>query len=593
MRRVPAIVACLLAALVLASPAPAETRPGDLRVATTTKIDTLNPLIGTHASEYRVWALNYDLLIAFDQKSMEPDRGHSLASSWGASKDQRTWTYHLKPNLQVVRRRAADGERRRLDDELHAAPREVERRRGRHEVGGDESHDGRRAPPAPLRRDGVALDLRPSRARLEEGRLQEVGHIRPEAAARRLGPVHGRDVEPERHHRDEAQPVLPGSKHGPRAGADDVLRRREPGGQGPRAEPAGRDAQRHAQRAGREAIGANERRARLSLARDGPRVLGLRPRSARGPTSAQGGRPRPRDPHGAGLGDRPLQARAGLAPGIRRTWQHAALAHLRRLHARPLEGPDAGLPLRPGPGEAHPRHRRMEGRPRRRAPQERRARGLRARLLGPSGRAARRQADPSVGARRRHRDRRQGGGCRQAAQPRVRHGRQEAHTRLRHPGLVDQRRAVARVPALALHEGPAWRLERLGVRRHALRAALRAREDRAGPRGAHRGHPHAAADRQRETAVHRAVRAGRPRSRQHAHVAALDDAAFAGRTADHALRLRHGRRPEAAGPRELELPGRPLGAGCAGRARPAGPDLDAARAPARPTRADRDRGRPA
>ena len=48
MRRVPAIVACLLAALVLAPPALADTRSRDLRVATTTKIDTLNPA-GRHA----------------------------------------------------------------------------------------------------------------------------------------------------------------------------------------------------------------------------------------------------------------------------------------------------------------------------------------------------------------------------------------------------------------------------------------------------------------------------------------------------------------------------------------------------------------
>jgi peptide/nickel transport system substrate-binding protein len=68
-------------------------------VATTTKIDTLNPLTGTLAAEYRVWALNYDILIGFDQKSMQPDREHSLAASWHESKDGLTWTYHLHPNL--------------------------------------------------------------------------------------------------------------------------------------------------------------------------------------------------------------------------------------------------------------------------------------------------------------------------------------------------------------------------------------------------------------------------------------------------------------------------------------------------------------
>jgi peptide/nickel transport system substrate-binding protein len=100
MRRVPAIVACLLAALVLAPAALADTRSRDLRVATTTKIDTLNPLIGTLSAEYRVWALNYDLLIAFDQKSMQPDKQHSLAASWAPSKDGKTWTYYLRPDLK-------------------------------------------------------------------------------------------------------------------------------------------------------------------------------------------------------------------------------------------------------------------------------------------------------------------------------------------------------------------------------------------------------------------------------------------------------------------------------------------------------------
>ena len=82
MRRVPAIVACLLAALVLAPSALADSRSRDLRVATTTKIDTLNPLTGTLAAEYRVWALNFDILVGFDQKSMAPDGRHSLAESW-------------------------------------------------------------------------------------------------------------------------------------------------------------------------------------------------------------------------------------------------------------------------------------------------------------------------------------------------------------------------------------------------------------------------------------------------------------------------------------------------------------------------------
>ena len=100
MRRVPAIVAGLLAALLLTTPALAGTHARDLRVATTTKIDTLNPMVGQLAAEYRVWALNYDLLIGFDATSMKPDRDHSLAASWGVSDDGLTWTYHLRHNLE-------------------------------------------------------------------------------------------------------------------------------------------------------------------------------------------------------------------------------------------------------------------------------------------------------------------------------------------------------------------------------------------------------------------------------------------------------------------------------------------------------------
>ena len=65
----------------------------------TTKIDTLNPLVGRLAAEYRVWALNYDLLVAFDRTTMEPDTKHSLAT-FTRSRDQLKWTYHLKPGLR-------------------------------------------------------------------------------------------------------------------------------------------------------------------------------------------------------------------------------------------------------------------------------------------------------------------------------------------------------------------------------------------------------------------------------------------------------------------------------------------------------------
>ena len=66
---------------------------------------------------------------------------------------------------------------------------------------------------------------------------------------------------------------------------------------------------------------------------------------------------------GAGLGDRSLRARQGVAVRLRRPGQHAAPAQLRALLARPLGRPRARLPLRPGEGAQDPRAGRLARRP--------------------------------------------------------------------------------------------------------------------------------------------------------------------------------------------------------------------------------------
>ena len=118
-------------------------------------------------------------------------------------------------------------------------------------------------------------------------------------------------------------------------------------------------------------------------------------------------------------------------------------------------------------------------RPRRHPREGRRARRVRARLRRQRGAGeTRRDADPGLGARRGHPDRRARVRHRQADQPRVQQGRRQADARLRHGDLVDRRRPDAGVPALALHEGPDRRLERLGLRRQAVRGALQGRAAR-------------------------------------------------------------------------------------------------------------------
>ena len=131
---------------------------------------------------------------------------------------------------------------------------------------------------------------------------------------------------------------------------------------------------------------------------DRPRVLGLQPGPQRDLARAQERDSGPGDPHRAGLVDGPREARPGLALRIRGARQHAAFAQLRALHARPLERPQAGLPLRSRARPPHPRSGGLEGRARTASGQpERRSRELRARLRRRRVREARRRRSCAPG----------------------------------------------------------------------------------------------------------------------------------------------------------------------------------------------------
>jgi len=60
--------------------------------------DNLNPFIGTTASAYTVWYMNYDTLVGLNAADLTPDRTTGLATSWNATKGGRVWTFTLRHN---------------------------------------------------------------------------------------------------------------------------------------------------------------------------------------------------------------------------------------------------------------------------------------------------------------------------------------------------------------------------------------------------------------------------------------------------------------------------------------------------------------
>jgi peptide/nickel transport system substrate-binding protein len=59
---------------------------------------TLNPFVGLDEEDYSIWALNWDLLVNFDPKTLTPAPG--IAKDWDVSSDKKTITYHLFPGLK-------------------------------------------------------------------------------------------------------------------------------------------------------------------------------------------------------------------------------------------------------------------------------------------------------------------------------------------------------------------------------------------------------------------------------------------------------------------------------------------------------------
>jgi peptide/nickel transport system substrate-binding protein len=88
----------LLAAAPLAtaseSASPAASEPSSLHIGWVQEPDNLNPFIGIQGTDYMLWHMNYDFLVGFDAKTLEPRP--ELATKWEVSSDGKVWTFTIR-----------------------------------------------------------------------------------------------------------------------------------------------------------------------------------------------------------------------------------------------------------------------------------------------------------------------------------------------------------------------------------------------------------------------------------------------------------------------------------------------------------------
>jgi peptide/nickel transport system substrate-binding protein len=87
---------CATGAAAAASPSPdAQT---SLHIGWVQEPDNLNPFIGIQGTDYMLWHMNYDFLVGFDAKTLEPRP--ELATEWKVSPDGRTWTFTIRSDAK-------------------------------------------------------------------------------------------------------------------------------------------------------------------------------------------------------------------------------------------------------------------------------------------------------------------------------------------------------------------------------------------------------------------------------------------------------------------------------------------------------------
>ena len=93
------ILLLLLAAAVgvaraAASSSPAPGEKVTLHIGMVQEPDNLNPFIGIQGIDYMFWHMNYDFLVGFDSKTLEPRP--ELATEWEVSEDGKEWTFTIR-----------------------------------------------------------------------------------------------------------------------------------------------------------------------------------------------------------------------------------------------------------------------------------------------------------------------------------------------------------------------------------------------------------------------------------------------------------------------------------------------------------------
>jgi peptide/nickel transport system substrate-binding protein len=89
------VTVAAVAATITALPAGAQDKDKKkvMKIGWAQDVQTLNPFVAQDEENFRVWALNWDLLVNFSPEDLRPAPG--IAKSWDVSPDKKTVTYHL------------------------------------------------------------------------------------------------------------------------------------------------------------------------------------------------------------------------------------------------------------------------------------------------------------------------------------------------------------------------------------------------------------------------------------------------------------------------------------------------------------------